>query len=222
MRNLLIIGAGGFGSEAAWIAREMTAAAAKTDAGISGWNILGFADSDENKRDTQHAGYQIHGNLEQAGQTFTDDIWFFCAIGNNEARQHLAQTAQMFGWKPATLIHPSAVIADTATVGAGSFVGPGAIVSCNACVGEHVIINMHVSVGHDVTVGDYCQLSPGSRLSGFCRLEDLAFLGSNAVLMPATRVGRGAVVGTCSLGRGQIDSNTTICGVPGRIVRAAQ
>jgi phosphopantetheinyl transferase (holo-ACP synthase) len=92
----------------------------------------------------------------------------------------------------------------------------------NARIGKHVIVNMHVSVGHDVVLGDYCNLSPGSRLSGFSCLEDLVFIGSNAVLMPQTRVGRAGVVAACSLGRGQIEQNTTVCGVPGRIVRLAQ
>lgn len=221
MRNLLIIGAGGFGCESAWVAQEMIPAAGETDTRVAGWNILGFVDSDERKRHTQHGGYAVHGTLEQAAEMFTDDVWFFCAIGNNVARQKLASSALSLGWKPATLIHPSAVIADTASVRAGTFVGPGAIVSSNAHVGEYVIINMHVSVGHDVVVGDYSQLSPGSRLSGFCFLEELVFLGTNAVLMPSTRVGRGAVVGTCSLGRGLIESNTTVCGVPARVVRMA-
>ncbi len=222
MHDLIIIGAGGFGAEAAWVARDMTSIPARAGSHISDWNFVGFADSDDQKCQTLHAGYPVHGTIEQAADVFPGrELWFFCAIGDNAARQRLASAAELLGWKPATVIHPSALVADTASVLAGTYVGPGSIVSNNARIGEHVIINMHVSVGHDVVVGDYCQLSPGSRISGFCHMEDLAFLGSNAVLMPGTQVGRGAVVGACSLARGQIEPHTTVCGVPARIVRVA-
>ena len=221
MRNLIIIGAGGFGAEAAWVVREINAAHTE-ESPACGWNFVGFADSDESKRQTLHARYPVHGTIGQAAEVFTGcEVWFFCAVGNNDARQRLVAQAGSLGWKAAVLVHPSALIADTASVLAGSYVGPGSIVSNNAKVGRHVIVNMHVSVGHDVVVGDYCQLSPGSRISGFCRIEDLASLGSNAVLMPGTQVGRGALVGACSLAHGEVAAGTTVCGVPARIIRAA-
>jgi len=222
MQNLMIIGAGGFGAEAAWVAREITSASHKMDSLNAAWNVLGFADSDERKSGTLHDGYPVHGPIEQIAGRFTDQVWYFCAVGDNSARQRLSGAANALGWKPATLIHPTALVADSARVLAGTYVGPCSVVSNNARIGKHVIINTHVSVGHDVVVGDYCQLSPGSRISGFSCLEELAFIGSNAVLMPQTHVGHGGVVGACSLGRGQIERNTTVCGVPGRVVRLTQ
>ncbi len=222
MRDLIIIGAGGFGAEAAWVVREVNAAAERTESRLMDWNLVGFADSDERKYQSAHAGYPVHGTIEQTAGVFASrELFFFCAIGDNAVRRRVAAAAQSFGWKPATIIHPAAVIADTAVVLPGSFVGPGSVVSNNARVGEYAIVNMHVSVGHDVAVGDYCQLSPGSRVSGFCRIEDLASLGSNAVLLPATRVGECALVGACSLASGQIEAYTTVCGVPARTIRQA-
>lgn len=221
MRDLIIIGAGGFGAEAAWVVREINAVH-PGESRARGWNFVGFADSDESKRQTLHAGFPVHGTLEQAAVAFTgSEVWFFCAVGNNAARQRLVSQAESLGWKAAALVHPSALIADTASVLAGTYVGPGSIVSNNARLGRHVIVNMHVSVGHDVVVGDYCQLSPGSRISGFCRIDELASLGSNAVLMPGTQVGRGALVGACSLAHGEVAAGTTVCGVPARMIRAA-
>src|SRR5260370_3006817 len=222
MRDLIIIGAGGFGAEASWVAREMSGVRHPAQPPASGWNLVGFADSDEGKRQTLHAGFLVHGTIEQAAEAFTGrEVWFFCAVGNNAARRRLVSQAESLGWKPASLVHPSALIADTASVLAGTYVGPGSIVSNNARVGPHVIVTMHVSVGHDVVVGDYCQLSPGSRISGFCRIEELASLGSNSVLMPGTRVGRGALVGACSLAHGEVTADTTVCGVPARMIRVS-
>jgi sugar O-acyltransferase (sialic acid O-acetyltransferase NeuD family) len=222
MRDLIIVGAGGFGGEAAWVAREMNAAHERTQSSAEPWNLLGFADSDERKRHGTHMGYTILGTIDSAVEAFAGrKLWFFCAIGDNAARRLIAQTALLAGWESATLIHPSAVIASTASVHAGAYIGPCAVISNGARIGAHSIVNMHVSVGHDVVVGDYCQLSPGSRISGFCQIEELANVGSNAVLMPGTKVGRGAVVGACSLARGEIDAYVTVCGVPARTMRVS-
>ena len=208
MDQLIIIGAGGFGSEVAWIAAECN------------WGIAGFADADETKRGAIWAGYRVYGNLAETATALQGQkIRFICAIGDNERRREMASAAEKSGWEPVTVIHPSALVAPSSNLGRGTFVGPGAIVSNNARIGNHVIINLHVSVGHDSVIEDFCQLSPGSRTSGFCRMEELSFLGTNAVLLPATTVGRESVVGACSFARGIIASRTTVLGVPSRAVR---
>ena len=219
MQDLIIIGAGGFGAEAAWFVREISVSRS-AESQFGGWNLLGFADSDQRKHRTMHAGYPVHGSVEQAAAVFACcDLWFFCAVGDNIVRRRLAAAAQLLGWKPAAIVHPSALIADTACILPGTLVGPLAVVSNNARVGRHVIVNMHASVGHDALVGDYCQLMPGSRVSGSCEVSDLASLGSNAVLLPGTRVGEGALVGACSLASGVVEEYTTVCGVPARAIR---
>jgi sugar O-acyltransferase (sialic acid O-acetyltransferase NeuD family) len=218
-RELVIIGAGGFGGIAACVADEINEVAIKhVHAAL--WDVIGYADCDAAKRGTQRAGLTVHGTIEEVARDFHGhNLWFFCAIGDNGARAKMARLAEEFGWQPATLVHPTAILARTVEIGAGSYIGPASVVSANAKVGAHVIIDMHVSIGHNAVIKDFCATFPGARITGCCRLEQFALVGSNATLLPGTVVGERAVVGANSLAHGSVESDTTILGVPARIIR---
>lgn len=217
-RDLLIIGAGGWGALAASAASEINATAAANDF-PNPWNIIGYADSDASKRGTRHEGYKVHGTLEDLTHEFQGrELCFFSAIGDNYARAKAAGIAEELGWKPATLIHPMAFLASGVEIRDGSYIGPMAVISVNTKIGAHTFIDMHVSIGHDAVLHDFCVVYPGARISGCCRVGEYALVGSNATLLPSTMVGERAVVGACSLASGAIEPDTTILGVPARVL----
>lgn len=216
-RELVIIGAGGFGAIVASVARDINANMANYLP--ASWNIIGYADGDAAKRGTRHEGYLVHGTLEDAARDFQGrELWFFCAIGENNARANVARSAEELGWKPATLIHPTAIVARNVEVGAGSYIGPFSVTSVNTKIGAHAIIDMHVSIGHDAVLKDFCAVYPGARISGCCRVGEYVLVGSNATLLPGTVVGDRAVVGASSLAGGSIEPDTTVLGVPARMI----
>ena len=142
-----------------------------------------------------------------------------CAIGENDVRAKIVRTAEELGWRPATLVHPTAILGPNVEIGPGSYVGPVSVISVNTRIGAHVIIDMHVSIGHDAVLNNFCAVFPGARISGSCSLGEYALVGSNATLLPGTQVGERAVVGASSLAHGSVEPDTTILGVPARIVR---
>jgi sugar O-acyltransferase (sialic acid O-acetyltransferase NeuD family) len=221
-RELVIIGAGGFGAVAASIAESMNAASARHN-GAAPWEVIGFADGDAAKRGTRHAGHAVLGTVEEVGRNFHGRVlWFFCAIGDNRARAEMAWRAQEFGWKPASLVHPSAILDSTVEIGAGSYIGPAVVISYNSKVGAHVVVDAHASVGHDAVLMDFCEVFSGARVNGNCQVGESALIGCNATLLPGTLVGDRAVVGANSLAGGLVEPDTTIFGVPARIIRRAR
>lgn len=218
-RELLIIGAGGFGAVAACIAESMNAAAIHHN-GAGPWEVIGYADCDPAKRGSRHAGRVVHGTIEEAGRAFQGRaLWFFCAIGDNTARAKMAQHALTFGWRPATLVHPSAILDGSAEIGGGSFIGPLVVASWNTRIGAHVVVDAHVSIGHNAVLMDFCEVFAGARINGNCQLGEYALVGCNGTLLPGTLVGRGAVVGANSLAHGVVAPDTSVVGVPPRIIR---
>ena len=186
MRKLVIVGASGFGREAAWVAERIN--------GLGpGFVLLGFCDDAEEKRTGECGAYPLLGRVEAAAKSGAE--LFFCAIGNNRARQAVTARALAAGLKPLTLIDPSAAVAPDVVIGAGSYVGIGSVVSAGARLGSGVIVNHHVCVGHDVTLGDFAQLCPGVCVSGGCVIGEGALLGTNAGTIPQRRVGAWATVG---------------------------
>lgn len=214
-KPLIIVGAGGLGTEYVWVAESMNAAAAAGGAESLPWKLLGYADDAPHKRGTQAGSYTVHGNIAETGQELAgQEVYFAVAIGDNVARARLAAEALEMNWRPANLIHPSTIVANDVRVGAGTYIAPGCVLCPNARIGEHVIINTHVSIGHDSVLEDYVQVCPGSRISGGCRLEAKAFIGSNASVSPRVCVGAGAVVGANSHAVWKVSPGRTVVGNP--------
>jgi sugar O-acyltransferase (sialic acid O-acetyltransferase NeuD family) len=215
-RELLIIGAGGFGAVVAGIAEQMNKALGDPD-GARLWEVIGYADNDPAKRGMRHAGHVVHCSMEEAGRMFHGRaLWFFCAIGDNRARARMARRAREFGWTPATLIHPTAVLDPTVEVGPGSVIAPCVVLSFQCRIGSHVVVDAHASLGHHAVLEDFCEVFSGARLNGNCRVGQYAVIGCNATLLPGTRVGDRAVVGANSLAHGAVEADTTVFGVPAR------
>jgi hypothetical protein len=94
MQRLVIVGASGFGKEVAWIVARINRAKPS-------FEMIGFCDDAANKQAGRCGAYPLLGTVEQAtcGAGF-----FFCAIGNNRARQAVTLRAFAAGLKPVTLI----------------------------------------------------------------------------------------------------------------------
>ena len=203
MKKIVIVGAGGFGREVAWVIERINAVKPT-------FEILGFCDDAADKRDGACGTYPLLGAFGKIKERF-GLVGFFCAIGNNRVRQAVMADARAQGHKPVTIVDVCAVVAPDVRLGAGSFVGIGSVVSVGATIGEGVIVNHQICVGHDVAVGDFAQLCPGVCVSGGCEIGEGALLGTLAGTVPLKRVGAWATVGagTVSL-RDVVDGATVV------------
>lgn len=187
--KLIIIGAGGFGREAAWTAE------------MAGFKVAGVCDDDPGAA-PRCAGRPFLGTIEDAvrdERVTATDMRFFVAIGRNAVRRALFERAVACGLKPASVISPNALVAPDAVVGEGSYVGPGSVISVGARLGRGVIVNNLASVGHDVAIGDFAQVCPGAAISGGCSIGEESLLGTNATVIPLKRIGANATLGAGAL-----------------------
>ena len=201
MRKLVIIGASGFGREVAWIVERIN--------GVSpSFELLGFCDDAEDKRTGLCGPYPLLGRVEEAAKSGAE--LFFCAIGNNRARQAGTARALAAGLKPVTVMDPSAVVAPGAVIGAGCYVGIGSVVSVGTRLGSGVLVNLPVCGGHDVVVDDFAQLCPGVCVSGGCMIGEGALLGTNAGTIPLKRIGAWATVGAGTTALRDVADGTSV------------
>ncbi|MBI4659279.1 MAG: acetyltransferase [Verrucomicrobia bacterium] len=214
IRKLIIVGAGGFGTEPLWVANAMNQA----EMAEFTWDILGFADDNPTLRGKSYCDLPILGTSDEISRDHPAVYYFHCAIGRNRQRRKVALMLEERGLKPATLIHPAAVIAAGVEVGEGSYVGAGSILAPFATIGRHVLINTLVGVGHHSLLGDFCQICPGAKINGYCRVDRFAFIGSNAALQPGISVGEGATVGANSFVVRRVEPRVTVMGVPARTI----
>lgn len=203
MIDLVILGAGGFAREVAWIVWRINNVQPV-------YRVLGFCDDAPDKKAGDLDGLPLLGPIEG----LRSRVAFFCAIGRNLARQAVTARALDLGHVPESIIDPSADIAPDVQIGPGSVVGLGSVVSVGARVGGGVIINHHVCVGHDVRIGDYAQLCPGVCVSGACEIGEGALLGTLAGTIPLKKVGAWATVGAGTCAMRDIPEGATVVRVP--------
>ena len=210
-RNLVVVGAGGFGQEVIWAAKNLNAARRS-------YNILGYCDDDADKKGKTIYGYPVLGVPEETDRTYAAKPCFVCAVGNNKARASVVARLLAMKWIPVAIIDPSVIVAEHVLVGVGSYVGAGSILSPYARIGKHVIINQHCSIGHDSLLEDFVQVSPGGRVSGAAHIKEGAMLGSNAVVAQGLKVGRYSVLGAGSFAATSVPDMVTAIGNPARVI----
>jgi sugar O-acyltransferase (sialic acid O-acetyltransferase NeuD family) len=141
-----------------------------------------------------------------------------CAIGTPR-RSLFVEQAERFGFRFATVRHPSARLSRTATVGAGSIVSAGVVVATQTHIGRHVILNRGTLIGHHTRIGDYTTISPGANVAGSVVIGAGTYIGMGAVVIDHLKVGAACVVAAGAVVVKNVPDRVQVVGVPARVVR---
>lgn len=207
--RLFIVGAGGFGREVHEYARD--AGRARDGSALT---VVGFLDDNLDALAGHDVGASVVARIDDVVPA-TDDR-FLLAVGSPNLRRRIAERLAARGARFVTIIHPTAWVAREATIGQGTIVGPLSYVGPGACLGEHVLVNPQVAVAHDVAASSYVVFSPLSAANGAVVLEEGAFLGTHAIVLPGCRVGAWSYVGAGALVRHDVAPGARVVGVPAR------
>ncbi|MFC1886115.1 acetyltransferase, partial [Thermodesulfobacteriota bacterium] len=146
------------------------------------------------------------------------EVAFCLGMGAPRGRERLALHEKLLQMDipPATISHPSAVIAEDAVIGAGSQIMAGSIIGPAARLGKSCIINSRAGVDHDNVLGDGSEISPGATLCGVVTLGENVWVGAGATVLPGVSIGNDAVIGAGSLVNKDVPEKTTVVGVPAK------
>ena len=145
-------------------------------------------------------------------------LYGLVAVGGTHGGVRLELQARLMelGLEIPVAIHPRAQVSPSAQVGFGGQILAGANVAARARLGRAVIINHLANVDHECELGDGVHLAPGATLCGCVQVEDHAFIGAGAVVLPRRRIGRGAVIGAGAVVTRDVPPGTTVRGNPAR------
>ncbi len=210
MKQLLIIGAGGFGREVAEWARQSTAFRRE-------WEVAGFLDD----RPEALAAYPDNG-LPIIGSTLDyrpgpNDV-FLCALGDPRLRAEMRQRFQERGAVFTRLIHASVVMGRGVQLDPGVILCPGVVLTTDLHIGANTALNVSSAVGHDAEIGVDCQISSFCDITGWVRIGDRVLLGSGARLIPGRQVGSDAVVGAGAVVVRDVPPAVTVFGNPATVL----
>ena len=212
MKDLIIIGASGFGREVAWLVERINSKEPT-------WNLLGFIDDNDDIQGQKINGYAVLGKSEDVSK-YTG-AYFVCAIGASKTREKVIN--QVKGINPdikfGTVIDPSVEMSNLVTVGEGTIICAHTIITVNVEIGSHVIINLDCTVGHDAVIQDFVTLYPSVNVSGITNIGYCSELGTGMQIIQGKTVGNYSIVGAGAVVVKDIPDKCTAVGSPAKPIK---
>ncbi len=210
IRELLVVGSGGF-------AREAVEAVRALNAHSPTWLLQGFLDDNPERHGETIGGLPVLGPLELVHER--PDAAVVIATGrpdNYVSRRLIADRLDLDDERYATIVHPTATVGETCEVGPGSVLLAHVDLTADVVVGRHVAMMPQVVLPHDTRIDDFATLASGVRVGGGCQIAEGAYVGSSACLLQGTEVGPWAMVGMGSVVTRDVPAARLWHGAPAR------
>jgi sugar O-acyltransferase (sialic acid O-acetyltransferase NeuD family) len=206
-KQLIIVGAGGFGREVySWLTQHPE--------NNNKWTIKGFID--DNAEALLNLEYSVGIIGKITGYIPKENELLVLGIGVPKTKERIVKYLKERKAQFYTLIHPTSILGTNVKIGEGAIICPYSLLTNDINVGDFVTINANSTVGHDVSINDFTTLSGHCDVTGHCKVGKGVFMGSHATVTPKTVVEDYAFIGAGSVGIRKVKANTTILGVPGK------
>lgn len=204
-RELLIVGAGGFGREVLGYIEDDNPL----------FRVKGFLDSRSDALSATPRDVPIVGDpltyVPQPNEVF------MAALGDPVQRlDYTASLRDIHRADFATVVHPRANVSRHAALHRGSIIGPGVGISVDVRIGEFTCIQEYTVIGHDAQIGEWCQINSHCTIAGGARIGNFVTIHPNCVVTSRAVIGEGVTVAPGSVVIGKIPPGITVLGNPAR------
>ncbi len=208
---VIVIGAGGHGKVLINTLRML------------GRHILFVTDDSEGHHGKTIGGAEVRGSDDLIMQCSPDSVELVNGVGSvarPQARKEVFHRFKYCGYRFATVIHPTAVVANSAEIAQGAQIMSGAVVQSSALIGANTILNTRCSVDHDCVIGAHTHLAPGVTLSGTVSVGQTCHLGTGATVIQNIKIGLEAIVAAGAVVIRDVPARAAVCGVPATQMKA--
>ena len=207
MKDIIIVGAGGFGREAYYRIKAVNSV-------VPTWNIKGFINDIPVDLKAKKIDAPILGTIKDWKPS--ENEVFAMGIASPHGKEAVAGILKSRGAKFATIIHPAAFVEETAILGEGCMISRGSTIGDCAVLGNFV----HVSgsmIGQDAEIGDFATTTGFANITN-AKLGKRVFVGSHAVILNGRRIDDDAFICAGSIVFHNIKSGVKVLGNPARRV----
>ncbi len=210
MKDLYIIGAGGFGREVAWIVERINSIKPT-------WNLKGFIDDNETLWGSKEGEYHVFGGCEYLSTL--EDVYAVCAVGSSNVRKKIIEKLKDTSVKFATLVDPSVLYSNSVKIGEGAIVCAGTIITVNVNIGDHVIVNLDCTIGHDAVIDDFVTIYPSVNVSGNVLIGECSELGTGTQIIQGKKVISNTIIGAGAIVVKDCIESGTYVGSPAKKIK---
>lgn len=210
MKDLYIIGAGGFGREVAWIVERINSIKPT-------WNLKGFIDDNETLWGSKEGEYHVFGGCEYLSAL--EDVYAVCAVGSSNVRKKIIEKLKDTSVKFATLIDPSVLYSNSVKIGEGAIVCAGTIITVDVNIGDHVIVNLDCTIGHDAVIDNFVTIYPSVNVSGNVLIGECSELGTGTQIIQGKKVISNTIIGAGAIVVKDCIESGTYVGSPAKKIK---
>ena len=210
MKGIVVVGAGGFAREVAWLIEEVNSFEHK-------WHLLGFIDANPAMIGQQVGKYHVVGDDDYLLST-DEERHVVIGIGVPQIIHRIRETLRHCEHLSfPNLIHPNVLWdQDRITLGEGNIICAGNILTTDITIGSFNILNLASTFGHDTVIGDCNVINPGVNLSGGVIVGCRCLIGTGATILENRSIGDGCVVGGGAVVTKNVPPGSVVAGVPAR------
>ncbi len=205
MKDIIIVGAGGFGREVYYLIKAINEVAPR-------WNIKGFINDIPVDLAAKKIDVPVIGTIKD-WQPSENEV-FAMGISSPAGKEKVAGILQAKGAVFETLIGPYVLM------NPNTFIGEGTVITYPSTIGDCAKIGrfVHIAgsmVGQDAEIGDYSTTTGYANLTN-ATLGKRVFVGSHALVLNDRKVGDDAFVGAGSIVVRNVPAGATVFGNPAR------
>lgn len=208
MKDIIIVGAGGFGRELLQWIKDINKVEEK-------WIVKGFIDDDIHALDGIACDYKVIGTIHEWMPS--ENEVFALAIATPKTKEAVVTKLKSRGAMFADVIHPKAEVCDFSEHGEGVVMYPGASLNPNSKTGNFVTI-LSTGIPHDAIVEDFATISSFCGLTRGVHIGRRAYLADHVCILPERNVGDDAYVGMGSVVVRNVGAGKKVFGNPAKTV----
>ena len=207
MKNIYILGSGGFAREVYFLIKEINKVKIQ-------YKFCGFIDIITQSEIL--IGSERFPVIREDDFLFSNpkDVSLAMGVGDSKLIEGIYFKFQI-GYNFPNLVSPSAKGDwESIQMDSGNIITMGCIFTVNITIGSFNIFNLNSTIGHDVRIGSFNVISPGVNLSGSVSLGNGNFIGTNATILQLLKIENNVVIGAGTLVQKNVDSNLILVGNP--------
>ena len=177
MKNIIIVGAGGFGKEVAHSLQS-----------LDEFNVIGFADDTIDKDEKIIYDYYVKFSIDEL-INFNEELCLAIAISDPIERQQVYFKLSINPCFSFPNIIAKGVNIDTSvTLGQGNIIMHGTLMTCNILVGNFNFFNGSSGIGHDVIIGNFNTFGPRTFIAGSVLIGNECNFMLNSMVLSKVKV----------------------------------